>query len=1313
MNVKAMHKAKSQHQTPMGPPPVGIVIRPAVIEDNRNFNLLIKSLGGPNLFKALFGQYNFTSLIEYAYVSMVAINENEECVGFVCFNDGIITWSDEGPSFDELIESLQQTVPCQASNSIFLNFWALDADENVGAELLFRVFDICSDTNYLFWISSSTSIPPPFIGNHFTRIACENLKTNLVYMMHRSKILPQLQVREARVEDNDDLLPILQNSYPNIPLDNHNYFLADLIHSNDERSKFFVGINKNRPVGMLATSLEINAELLYNVFDLQEYPGLILAPDEPIIDQMFTVVVVGEIQMIQELSIRGLTTLADVEIIDACTLKSENENLKNPTKLLNKICLVLDECAAGLKSQGTKCCVVVNFPSNEQEARSLMTYQKSGKLNVNAIIEIQNLNADENDIENEEDLMGEVLDGIELLREQYVLSNSSIVWKKFVYDNGSDGAVSFLELVNSEIRSLLVDNAKRQLNAREKQKRQLMANAFAISLFCMDERFASRSVDLISVAFEEYSNIDYCILMIPNAVIPSTAILRTMSLPRIRAGVSFDQALYLVHRSYLSKEYVSVKRLTESHIPSVIQFLQSAADAALIPEVIDAQKRILQENDIDLFNNPAEVSFIIMNREELIGLVNLSRKNVTSEDINELKIQYNLEEHVSFERHRGRSQAKITFWTLNSLFSKATRYILGILLRLYKKSLFYYHAYNNERIPRDLLEELKPVGLRRSSTRKTPEVDSFEGRPLYFILKKDIVNIKKTVSKRLVVVGSTTVALSLLEQLCLDEHTNYWNVYIVAETFYDDSIISNSLRVLDVSDYTHNEIKALGMHNKVTWIKGRLTDIDRKNKAIVVCDEVIVEYDILFICPPCQDISYQSFPTISSWHPMMSAERGIFCCGNHGIEETAKSFLEEVCKNNLASNIVVAGDGIRALHLLGYLCTTGISKNKIIWITSNVDFEMFVDDDIRSTVLNKFLECGIEVFPDSKILDVRISKTSVDAVYVRKNPPKNSIMGPKEECIECCALFCCSTEQCDIDTFRAINDCGLVYDGGVVVDASFKTCDECIYAAGEFTKFSRRYPDSINHSRCNQREIGEMISKDVKEKCINDKHKSRRINESFSASGQLISRFFMERTRVAIFPGNLVFISSTLPNESVLSPTVLQTGPSEDYDNRIIILKFNGLGVLVEVSCLMKLNDWFMNMAKFLSTFVGWHESFLNSAIYAYEVGNVNDWYEFLHMPWSQALCFDKFPALCEVIALSINSDKGMITLLEKVFENADSTDDDDVIAAARRNIIGERGASVPQVTKNIIIQHVVDFLRKNKSSFPLYYIPLGKSLKK
>jgi hypothetical protein len=89
-------------------------VRRSEAEDGRHFNNLVTNLGGPNLFRALFGQYNFTSLVEYSFCSLIGLNENDQCGLFATFNDGMLTTQDNVP-FDILIDSLSGILPCRVS----------------------------------------------------------------------------------------------------------------------------------------------------------------------------------------------------------------------------------------------------------------------------------------------------------------------------------------------------------------------------------------------------------------------------------------------------------------------------------------------------------------------------------------------------------------------------------------------------------------------------------------------------------------------------------------------------------------------------------------------------------------------------------------------------------------------------------------------------------------------------------------------------------------------------------------------------------------------------------------------------------------------------------------------------------------------------------------------------------------------------------------------------------------------------------------------------------------------------------------------
>ena len=167
-----------------------------------------------------------------------------------------------------------------------------------------------------------------------------------------------------------------------------------------------------------------------------------------------------------------------------------------------------------------------------------------------------------------------------------------------------------------------------------------------------------------------------------------------------------------------------------------------------------------------------------------------------------------------------------------------------------------------------------------------------------------------------------------------------------------------------------------------------------------------------------------------------------------------------------SDKILIYGNGIRALSLIGRLEEYGVSLDRVIWVmTTN---ESIADTNCHEVVSLPFslplilpqIDSSIEtmlrsyewatlitIYRNSKITDVDIPATQLNQESKEEQEeigilngvqltilPKNSIMGPKEEYLECSTLLLCMNAQCDVDVFTAVNESGLVYDGGVVVN---------------------------------------------------------------------------------------------------------------------------------------------------------------------------------------------------------------------------------------------------------------------------------------
>jgi hypothetical protein len=103
----------------------------------------------------------------------------------------------------------------------------------------------------------------------------------------------------------------------------------------------------------------------------------------------------------------------------------------------------------------------------------------------------------------------------------------------------------------------------------------------------------------------------------------------------------------------------------------------------------------------------------------------------------------------------------------------------------------------------------------------------------------------------------------------------------------------------------------------------------------------------------------------------------------------------------------------------------------------------------------------VTVYPGHVVVDVTLNSHFLQAVKLENKmfvpraapprgtgnmfkdrvvPPNENLGAPRVESssqfvtIECSSLLCCVRKSCDADVFAAINESGLVYDGGIVVD---------------------------------------------------------------------------------------------------------------------------------------------------------------------------------------------------------------------------------------------------------------------------------------
>jgi hypothetical protein len=1430
---------------------------------------------------------------------------DERMYAFISLND-VVGSSGDSDSFDEVLGELDQILPMRITNTLLLNFWMLDDeaskdyDGDLGKDIIRRLFEENINVDYIVWLCPMKAKILPSTEKLFKRLDISSrpvikkrdpLRDMKVYYLDRAMYLPKLFVREARVEDNDDLIPIIARNNPAFLEGQDSFFLADLINSQDERNKLFVSVHDQKTVGMLATSAEVNVPLIIKIFDLETFPEMIIPKEPTPLPYPEIFYFVGDSSVITSVFQSDATSYLNVVFIDANEVlqsvgsveESTEEKAEQACTLLKGAISDMLEKPEYMGSNTPHACIVLGFPRTDDEA----VFLANGKLPINAILEIDASSSRNYDfasaVSSKEVAKGPATDplaqihadSLETLREALEEQNEAGSGTKVVLRLRDWHKLHLTDNANAELLYQMQKLIAPRIHKIESQRlldenEPPITSAFAVTAFCLEPDYESRAQDMLRIAFEEHSEYTYCIFMVPDNSPPSR-LTEGMVMAQVKPGVSFDQTLFLIHReSLVAQESLRMERLLKEHMVDLVKFVEPLEVAG--EEVMGAIDFAIRENDVNLKDNPADVCFILRMENRIVGLVDLSRRVLSGEDVHWMCANYRVEDFISFEKHRLRSQATITRWVMSPAIVPWTRFVLREAMRKYQKTVLYYQCPEKVVPPKELLEQMIPIRPRlRTQPRKgvqeaPPLVDrpsaGAPGRncPIFTLSKPMVSQSKNIVNTRIVIVGGNASTYAILETLCMVPDFHLENITLVIEDlpgfFKPDRIIyadrdiyndpssplsprspkhdnlaagSNDegaggffgcLSPNDIDCLHEQELLALGLSHRITVIKGGLTDIDRENRAIVISDEVVIEYDILMMAPPSRDNSAQYLPSTKKLKLSACALRGVFGLGTVMADAAALKWIRGRTGTS-NDTIVIYGCGIDPFVAAGNLLHYGCSPSRITLVLEDAELEETGDVAVNDLIIEVLDQIGVRVLWGFLLHDVEfMSRGPVQSAIIQSMYPEDEFkaedkftdpmlsrgtdksgglddadiktegsgrsfdsdnkddyseskrlgadskgsykeglsskdtsrvstakrssrgssrkfprgegLTTEKKTIICHALLCCRPKQCDVQVFEAINESGLVYDGGLVVDETFRTTDPFIYAVGDFTRFSRMYQNAVPHCEYNPRELGIFAAINVLKSYLDPlsgyvdysrpptsdgKHSyvpvsinrlpsaSKSNRKKIPVAEQDLPIFVLPRTKSMRLPGGYELVTSIIPRrakeiEAETQTISLLTGGVED--DRCCVVKVNSLGTITEFTYIGQELIEERNIARV----VGWQEAYLNGAVRAYEQGQVDDWVEYFRENWVSAILHDRFSDFTQGLRRTLQTDKGTFMVVEGVMEGAFSTSEDSILAEARRKIIGDDGIFLPDLTKKSIQDFSMDYLRKNRGILNKFYVP-------
>ncbi|XP_054677587.1 cilia- and flagella-associated protein 61 isoform X1 [Grus americana] len=772
------------------------------------------------------------------------------------------------------------------------------------------------------------------------------------------------------------------------------------------------------------------------------------------------------------------------------------------------------------------------------------------------------------------------------------------------------------------------------------------SNAFCIRLFCIDEKHETRSLDFLHYVFKLFPDKDFCVILVPHHI-PEFHLIQSFVRAVPFCTSKLGHELYVFHRAGLLKSF-SVRRATTNDLLGVKMLIKTLS----LNESILNDLKIFTQARRDPDGIPVQ-AFIAEVLDQIVG-VSVIRDEM---DIEYIRSHYNIEDFIHFNHHQQEEHGHLYHFVLNPIFHHYTKHFLKEILRLAHKSSLYYPIYPQYvegkfqnpcahsltsalhymvpvRPRRQIVYPLEELGINAPSEQVSKDQSSYS---LNHINRKLVLESKASINTRIVVVGASDVGISFLETLVFCPHLKFNNLTLISiHGLPGKDLLGSKHRRFLINSHCFNDedYAQMSLCSWVNVVVGKMTGINRAAKYVVVSKEKKVPYDYLVLCtgqkyqvlsPTGADIS--KLPTNrevpSKWPQRYTGK----VPSNHFTLNDDQDCSKAMCwlKENIVSsegNVIVYGNTIDIYTTVETLLSLGINGSRIHLVqpplSSNVT--CLNNDEIESAVQEALSKAGVSVYCDS-ILAQWDEGDDPDlitcAAFTTNTKPFK---------LQCSAFFSFAYRTVDYETFKAINDACLVFDGRLVIDAEFRTNDVSIRAAGPLTKYSRRYyVDEWTHSNFNSKEIGLELAASMLNLFDPTPQPSSKPPE---CTDRLIPMYKGCKIKGGVLPGGYNYLHISKPEipirfdlELALCDHGMEIITGEARHGNYFRMHINKYSMVDSITCFSKEP---FPVSNYICLY-GQHERLLNDLCYRWNEGQITDLYSYFREPWSMAIYHDRF----------------------------------------------------------------------------------------
>ncbi|XP_010632494.2 cilia- and flagella-associated protein 61 isoform X4 [Fukomys damarensis] len=1106
----------------------------------------------------LFGRLNIIYLLEKANLAITLCNDKEEIMAHATFLD-YPNWNVAAPeAWGSVFRDLEGDITCTPLNTLFLHLFVAVDEYSVGCckEIIRTVFKAVPELHFIFLIVPSYMSLGSTLVTVFDEVGsvpCLMYNEDFtVYVCHRHSHYPQLHIRRARVEDHDDLMPIFMH-HDTILKDTYGeYFLAELIEAQDEENHAVVCEVEGAAVGFMSVCSRVNLPLLHECFDLGPFHGFCTPHPDDILEPP-----------------------REPRSADA-KLRTDSQGSQRTAKELSG--LVSSEVTGSAQEKVME----EAEPPSAVHSENASEMQDTDKLSLLS-------------------LTGDQEHGVSRWSSASILLSEEPDYFRPVYRGAP--------------------------------------TVFCIQLFCIDEKYEARSLDFMNFVFRLFPDKNFCIISVPQLT-PEFVLIQNFVKVIPFGDCTLQHDLYVFHRAGLFKS-INIRLANCTDTPGVEKLVSSLTLSKSILE------DLAQYNEArrDLGGAPLQ-AFVAEVAEQVVGIAVIRDEM----DIEYIRSHYNIEDFIYFSHHQRDEHGRLHHFALNPAFRHYTKFFLKELLRLGSKTCLYYPVYPQPRegkiavfqlqspyahsltsalhylVPvrprRQIVYPLEKLGINAPSKAVSKDVS---GYALNHTNRKLTLEPKITVNARIVVVGASSVGISFLETLVFCSHLKFNNLTLIStHGLPGKKLLDKEKRKFLASDHCFND-KDYALMSLCSWVNvvvGRMTGIDRAAKHVVVSKDKAVPYDHLILCTgqqyqvPCPtgaDISQhptnREVADSSKMRYMGQVPCNLFTLND---EEDCIKALTWILSNSVTTegNVIVYGNTIDTYTTVETLLHLGVRGSCIYLVHSPPKSTVTCINNysVESAVEEALGAAGVTTFRDA-ILAQWNQGLNPDPIHCA------SFTTPtKPFQLQCTMFFSFCEKNVDYETFKALNDACLVYDGRLVIDTNFHTNDVAIRAAGPLTKFSNRYySNDWTHRNFSSKEVGFQLAAAML--TLFDPTLEP-VMQPPADLDRLIPMYKGAKIQGGILPGSYHYLHITKP--AIPIPLEVQMA-QPDFGSEIVTgsakagtyfrIHINKYKMVEDITCLSKVP---FPVSNYIRLF-GQHEQALNDLCARYDSDRITDLYRSHH----------------------------------------------------------------------------------------------------